>query len=101
MRLGRILVLLRAAFVFGCTQVAQTTSTISRPQGDWFVFLDSSKPTPTDKEAVAAMQKEHLANFGKLFEEKKLIAAGPLTDRTGLKRGIVVVNAPDLDTLRG
>lgn len=101
MRLGRILVLLCAAFLSGCAQVAQTTSAISRLQGDWFVFLESGKPTPTDKESVAAMQKGHLANFGKLFGEKKLLAAGPLTDPTGLKRGIVVVNAPNLDTVRG
>ncbi|MFM7459443.1 MAG: YciI family protein [Burkholderiales bacterium] len=101
MRLGRILVLLCAALLSGCAQVAPITSAISRPQGDWFVFLESGKPTPTDEDAVAAMQKGHLANFGKLFAEKKLLAAGPLTDPTGLKRGIVVLNAPDLHTLRG
>ncbi|MCA3035083.1 MAG: hypothetical protein ING33_07735 [Rhodocyclaceae bacterium] len=101
MSYGGIFVLLCAALLSGCAQVAQTKSAISSQHSDWFVFLESGKPTPPDKDAVAAMQKGHLANFGKLFGEKKLSAAGPLTDPTGLKRGIVVVNAPNLETLRG
>jgi uncharacterized protein YciI len=59
----------------------------------WFIFLETGKKTPDDKEAVAKMQKGHLENFGRLHGEKKLFAAGPLADPSKLKRGIVVVKA--------
>jgi uncharacterized protein YciI len=97
----QLLAVLCAVLLSGCAQLIQTKSVISNAHSDWFVFLESGKPTPPDKDAVAAMQKGHLANFGKLFGEKKLSAAGPLTDPSGLKRGIVVVNAPNMDALRG
>lgn len=59
----------------------------------WFVFLERGKPTPPDRALVAKMQQGHLANFQKLHGEKKLFAAGPLRDPSGLKRGIVVLKA--------
>ncbi|MDL5031044.1 hypothetical protein QRD43_03915 [Pelomonas sp. APW6] len=70
------------------------------PGRDWFVFLERGIPTPPDKARVTAMQKGHIDNFGRLFAAGKLFAAGPMRDPTQLKRGIVVVRAPDLDTLR-
>ncbi len=63
----------------------------SRPT--WFIFLETGKKTPDDKEAVAKMQKGHIENFVRLHGEKKLFAAGPLADPSKLKRGIVVVKA--------
>ena len=63
------------------------------PRPTWFIFLETGKKTPDDKEAVARMQKGHIENFVKLHGEKKLFAAGPLADPTKLKRGIVVVKA--------
>lgn len=59
----------------------------------WFVFLETGKKVPDDKQAVAAMQRKHIDNFKTLFGEKKLFAAGPLRDPAGVKRGIVVVRA--------
>jgi uncharacterized protein YciI len=59
----------------------------------WFIFLETGKPTPDDKEAVAKMQTGHIQNFKRLFGEKKLFAAGPLRDPARKKRGIVVVKA--------
>ncbi len=70
------------------------------PGRDWFVFLERGIPTPPDKERVMAMQKGHIANFERLFAQGKLFAAGPMRDPSQHKRGIVVVRAPDLDTLR-
>jgi uncharacterized protein YciI len=67
----------------------------SRPT--WFIFLETGKKTPDDKEAVAKMQKGHIDNFVKLHGEKKLFAAGPLADPSKLKRGIVVVKANTRD----
>lgn len=59
----------------------------------WFIFLETGKPTPEDKEAVQKMQTGHIQNFKRLFGEKKLVAAGPLRDPARTKRGIVVVKA--------
>ncbi|MBL8325704.1 MAG: hypothetical protein JNJ89_12185 [Rubrivivax sp.] len=60
----------------------------------WFVFLESGKTGFTERTAMEAMQRGHIANFQRLFAEKKLLAAGPLRDPTEFKRGIVVVKAP-------
>ena len=65
----------------------------------WFIFLESGKKTPNDKELVTKMQRGHIKNFERLFAEQKLFAAGPLQDPTGLKRGIVIVKAPSRDEL--
>lgn len=59
----------------------------------WFIFLETGKQTPADKEAVQRMQAGHIQNFKRLFGEKKLFAAGPLGDPSRKKRGIVVVKA--------
>lgn len=67
----------------------------------WFVFLESGKKTPDDKEAVAAMQRGHIDNFKRLFAEKKLFAAGPLRDPSRLKRGIVVLHAANKAEIPG
>lgn len=59
----------------------------------WFIFLETGKPSPEDREAVKKMQMGHIQNFKRLFSEKKLFAAGPLSDPQQKKRGIVVVKA--------
>ena len=66
-------------------------TTDNRPT--WFIFLETGKKTPDDKEAVQKMQMGHIQNFKRLFGEKKLFAAGPLNDPSKKKRGIVVVKA--------
>jgi uncharacterized protein YciI len=65
----------------------------------WFVFLETGKPTPPDRERVMAMQRGHIDNFKRLFEAKQLFAAGPLRDPSQHKRGIVVVRAATRDDL--
>ncbi len=67
---------------------------------DWFVFLETGRPTPPDREAVGAMQRGHIDNFKRLFAEGKLFAAGPMRDPGGLKRGFVAVRANSFDELR-
>jgi uncharacterized protein YciI len=78
-----------------------TTSANQPGNNFWFVFLESGKKTPDDKEAVAKMQRGHLDNFKRLSDDKKLFAAGPLRDPSGLKRGIVVAKAGSRDELAG
>ncbi len=71
---------------------------------DWFVFLESGRPaprgTPEEQAALNAMQRGHIDNFKRLHGEKKLFAAGPLRDPSGVKRGIVVVRARTMEELR-
>jgi uncharacterized protein YciI len=64
-----------------------------KPEHLWFIFLETGKKTPDDKEKVVQMQRGHIENFKRLFGEQKLFAAGPLQDPGGQKRGIVVVRA--------
>jgi uncharacterized protein YciI len=72
------------------------------PPGDlWFIFLETGRPTPPDKAAVAAMQTGHIENFKRLFGLGQLLSAGPLADPGKAKRGIVVVRADSLATLTG
>jgi uncharacterized protein YciI len=90
---------LLALLLGGCAQTQQPpTSVVS--EGFWFIFLERGRATPNDKEAVAAMQRGHIANFERLFGEQKLFAAGPMRDPAGHKRGIVVVKAPSEEQLR-
>lgn len=104
--LSRLSMALAAIVVAACATVADAPDSI--PTGEtraasrdemWFVFLETGKPGPADREAAAAMQRGHIANFQRLFGEKKLFAAGPLRDPTEFKRGIVIVKAPSQQTL--
>jgi len=90
MRLTRLALLLFALTLAAAPSRAQATAD-KRPT--WFIFLETGKQTPADKEAVQKMQAGHIQNFKRLFGEKKLFAAGPLQDPAGKKRGIVVVKA--------
>ena len=65
----------------------------------WFIFLETGRKTPDDKEAVSAMQRGHIANFVRLFDLGALQAAGPMRDPAGLKRGIVIVQADSREEL--
>lgn len=69
--------------------------------GLWFIFLETGRPTPDDREAVMAMQRGHIDNFKRLFAEGKLLAAGPMADPARSKRGLVVVRASTHAELMG
>lgn len=85
---------------FAASLFAGCASTAAPPTGLWFVFLETGRPTPADREAVMAMQRGHITNFKRLFGEGKLLAAGPMADPAKHKRGLVVVQAGSLDELR-
>jgi uncharacterized protein YciI len=71
-------------------------TTAASPEGglvqDWFIFLERGQPAPPAE--LEAMQRAHIDNFKRLFGLGLLLAAGPLQDPTGHKRGIVVARAP-------
>jgi uncharacterized protein YciI len=98
-----VMLLAACASVTGGEGVSKSENASAQPSQStnnlWFIFLESGKKTPDDKEAAAKMQRGHINNFKRLFGEKKLFAAGPLRDPSGLKRGIVVVKANGRDEL--
>lgn len=99
-RWKRAVAALLVAMIGGCAAVAEIPAAPEPAESrEWFIFLETGKKTPEDKARVAEMQRGHLENFKRLFGEKKLFAAGPLRDPSGVKRGIVVVSAPDRATL--
>lgn len=95
-----LLVMSALALVFSSYGVARTTpqpsaTPIVGPGGfemtTYYVgFLYSgSKTAPEESAETEALQKAHLANIQRLFEEGKLLLAGPFTDGGDL-RGIYV-----------
>ncbi|MFM9873853.1 MAG: YciI family protein [Fimbriimonadaceae bacterium] len=57
------------------------------------IFKSGTRPEGITQEAVEKMQAEHLANLGRLFDEKKAPCAGPF-DKGGDFRGIVILTLP-------
>src|SRR5207244_12101342 len=68
-----------------------------------WIFLNTGasrdKTKSMAKEAVAKMQSEHVGNFGKLFDQGRLFAAGPLGDN-GFIRGTVILDAQTSEQVR-
>ncbi len=97
----RILKSALITFVVALLLGACSTAPVAESPRTWFIFLETGKKTPNDKEAVAAMQRGHIDNFKRLFGEKKLSAAGPLRDPSTVKRGIVIVDAMSREEMVG
>ena len=90
-------VIVNVAFAW-CTFVGLT---IAQEKGEsgmklYWIFLTTGKSTDgVASDDVRKMQNAHLANFGRLSSEGKLLTAGPMHDSDGMLRGIVVVKASD------
>lgn len=103
---ARIFTLAAAAIAAGCASplavpdIFSSREPVAASRDEiWFVYLETGKTGFAERAAQEAMQRGHIANFQRLFGEKKLFAAGPLQDPTGFKRGIVVVKAPSQQAL--
>lgn len=62
----------------------------------WFMFfLKGDGKRPSDPKELAEMQADHIKNLQTQGAAGHLLAAGPLTDPTQLRRGITVAYAKD------
>lgn len=62
----------------------------------WFMFfLKSDGKRPSDPNELTEMQANHIKNLQTQGEAGHLLAAGPLTDPTQLRRGITIAVAKD------
>lgn len=92
----KYLLLLLFSFLFS-TPVFSQDSIQTNKDEEWkmrtyyMVFLKyNSDHGITDKEKLAEIQKGHMDNIGKLFEEGKLVLAGPFLDKQDV-RGIFIL----------
>jgi uncharacterized protein YciI len=61
----------------------------------WFMFfVQGENRTPLPKEDATRLQREHIGNLTRLWDEKKALAAGPFGER-GPLRGIVVLTVKE------
>jgi uncharacterized protein YciI len=83
------------------TYAQSNSEVVTAPEATvYWIFLTTGKSTAdTERSEIERMQAAHLANFGRLHQEGKLFAAGPLADPQRKMRGIVVVTARDLKSL--
>ena len=91
--------------VLGARQAFAQPSSVKTapPNGSiYWIFLTTGKSTQgVERSEIEKMQAAHLANFGRLHQEGKLFAAGPMADPQKKMRGIVVATASDLKSLEG
>lgn len=67
------------------------------PEPRWFIFLvRADGPRPKEQAKLQAMQDAHIGNFNRRFNEGKLVAAGPVSDPSKHRRGIVVLSVGTL-----
>ena len=77
----------------GSTFTQAQTSTGAKAAQYFFVLLNRpANALQLSKEAGEKLQEEHMANIRRMFDERKLVIAGPFLDDTTL-RGIFVLRA--------
>jgi len=62
----------------------------------FMVFLSNGSNRTQDSISAAKIQQAHLDNITRLFEEGKLVLAGPFLDK-GDVRGIFILDVPTLE----
>jgi len=90
--------------VISLALVAVLPGAVSRPspaEGDmttvYLVLLKKGTAwTAEETDATKALQEAHMANIRKMWQDRKLIVAGPTEDPAGL-RGVFVFKAASLD----
>ena len=98
-----IFTILRTTFLVALVAGLQHFSLAqTRIEEDWhmkqyfMVFLSNGPNRSQDSATTAKIQAAHLNNISRLFEEKKLVLAGPFLDE-GEVRGIFILDVPTLE----
>ncbi|MBL8066951.1 MAG: hypothetical protein JNM28_00710 [Armatimonadetes bacterium] len=81
------------AAILGITMAAQDVKLPPMETVTLLIFKRGTRPQGITEEALEEMQKGHIANLGRLFNERKSPCAGPFDDG-GDDRGIVILQLP-------
>ena len=83
-----------------CTLNAQSKIEDEFQMKQYFmVFLTAGANRTQDSATAAKMQEGHLANITRLFNEKKMILAGPFLDK-GIYKGIFIFDVATEDEVK-
>jgi uncharacterized protein len=94
------LILFSLIMVAGLAFAQGPAQSSAKPAQYLFVLLNRPANAPQlSKEAGEKLQEEHMANIRKMFDEHKLVIAGPFLDDTVL-RGIFVLRAESIEQAR-
>jgi uncharacterized protein YciI len=92
---GMIATLCLAAVAMGSTMIQAQAN-----KPTFFIFLVRAANPPKATEAeITEYQNAHIGNFKRLFQEGKLLTAGPMSDPTQSKRGIVILSVPKMEDI--
>jgi len=82
---------------FGKTVLAQSKMEEDYQMKQYYmVFLKAGQNRIQDSATAANIQKGHLDNITRLFNEKKMVLAGPFMDN-GVYRGIFILDVPTVE----
>jgi uncharacterized protein YciI len=96
-----IIFLLAGSLFPFCTNTAFAQSDIEKEfqmKQYMMVFLKAGSNRDQDSATQAAIQEGHLKNITRLFNEKKLVLAGPFLD-DGIYRGIFIFDVPSTEAV--
>jgi uncharacterized protein len=84
-------------FTLNLRAAAQTKVEEDWQMKSYFMVLLTAGPNRTQDSATASiLMKGHLDNIGRLFDDKKLVLAGPFLDN-GTYRGIFILDVPSAE----
>ncbi len=88
-----------SVFSWALARVEAEESAPADPSVYWIFLTTGESSAGRERSEIEQMQAAHLANFGRLYKEGKLLTVGPMADPRKKLRGIVLVKAADRNAL--